>query len=130
VKIEKRPWRPQDLIDDLQSIIDEEMDNYLNTKRTTLCQARDYLKEYFSLSPNDSLSLEGLRELLDAQREVAEEIAEDFIEFVTGSVQNAAEYCANMRPECCESPGWCTGKSKECKGFFPKAAKGPEEEKR
>lgn len=35
MKIEKRPWRPQDLIDDLQSIIDEEMDNYLNTKRTT-----------------------------------------------------------------------------------------------
>lgn len=47
-KIIARPWQPQDLIDDLQSIIDEECDNYLNTRRTTLCMARDYLKEHFS----------------------------------------------------------------------------------
>lgn len=79
------------------------------------------------LVPNSQLTLETMREVLDEQREVAEEIAEDFIDFVTGGVYNAAQYCANMRPECCESPGWCTGASKECKGFFPKAAKGPEE---
>ena len=47
-KIIARPWQPQDLIDDLQGIIDEECDNYLNTRRTTLCMARDYLKEYFA----------------------------------------------------------------------------------
>ncbi len=47
-KIVARPWQPQDLIDDLQGIIDEECDNYLNTRRTTLCMARDYLKEYFA----------------------------------------------------------------------------------
>ena len=47
-KIVARPWQPQDLIDDLQSIIDEECDNYLNTRRTTLCMARDYLKEHFA----------------------------------------------------------------------------------
>lgn len=47
-KIEARPWKPQDLLDDLQSIIDEEPDRYLNTRRTTLCTALAYLKEYFS----------------------------------------------------------------------------------
>ena len=48
IKIVSRPWQPQDLIDDLQEIIDEECDNYLNTRRTTLCMARDFLKEYFA----------------------------------------------------------------------------------
>lgn len=48
VKLVSRPWQPQDLIDDLQSIIDEEPNNYLNTRRTTLCMARDYLKEHFA----------------------------------------------------------------------------------
>jgi hypothetical protein len=48
MKIVARPWQPQDLIDDLQSIIDEESDNYLNDRRTTLCIARDYLKEHFA----------------------------------------------------------------------------------
>ena len=48
IKLVARPWQPQDLIDDLQDIIDEESDNYLNTRRTTLCMAMDYLKEYFA----------------------------------------------------------------------------------
>lgn len=47
--IDARSWRPQDLIDDLQALIDEEQDKYLNDRHTTLCMARDYLKEYFSL---------------------------------------------------------------------------------
>lgn len=47
MKIEARPWRPQDLLDDLQGIIDEESDNYLNTRRTTLEMALAYLKEHF-----------------------------------------------------------------------------------
>ena len=47
--IDARPWRPQDLIDDLQALIDEEQDKYLNDRHTTLCMARDYLKAYFSL---------------------------------------------------------------------------------
>ena len=45
--IEARPWEPQDLLDDLQMYIDEEPDNYLNGRRTAMCMARDYLKEYF-----------------------------------------------------------------------------------
>ena len=46
--VEARPWKPQDLLDDLQKMIDEEPDAYLNDRRTTLCTARDYLKEYFN----------------------------------------------------------------------------------
>lgn len=64
MKIEQRPWKPQDLLDDLQSIIDEEPDLYLNTRRVTLCMARDYLKEYFSLLSNDPLTLEELRQMV------------------------------------------------------------------
>ena len=48
LKIVARPWRPQDLLDDLQGIIDEESDNYLNTRRTTLQTALAYLKEHFA----------------------------------------------------------------------------------
>lgn len=46
--IVSRPWQPQDLLDDLQLLIDEEPDNYLNFRRTTMCTARDYLKEHFA----------------------------------------------------------------------------------
>lgn len=48
VRIEARPWEPQDLIDDLQMMIDEQPDSYLNGDRTTLCMARDYLKTFFA----------------------------------------------------------------------------------
>lgn len=63
MKIEARPWTPQDLLDELQSIIDEEPDHYLNTRRSTLCMARDYLKECFLSPPNDPLTIEQLREM-------------------------------------------------------------------
>lgn len=42
-----KPWEPQDLIDDLQKVIDEEPDIYPNHRYVTLCEARDYLKEFF-----------------------------------------------------------------------------------
>ena len=48
IRLMQRPWRPQDLIDDLQILIDEEPDGYLNDRRTTLCMARDFLKEHFA----------------------------------------------------------------------------------
>ena len=48
MKIEARPWTPQDLIDDLQDIINEESKAYLNTRRTTLEMALAYLKEHFA----------------------------------------------------------------------------------
>lgn len=47
IKMIARPWTPQDLLDDLQDMIKEESDNYLNTRRTTLEMARAYLKEHF-----------------------------------------------------------------------------------
>ena len=62
MKIEARPWKHQDLIDDLQEMIDEEPDRYLNDRRTTLCMARDHLKKYFSTYfENKHLTLEQLR---------------------------------------------------------------------
>ena len=48
MNIVARPWEPQDLIDDLQMLIDEEPINYLNGRCATLCMARDYLKEHFA----------------------------------------------------------------------------------
>lgn len=48
MNIVSRPWQPQDLLDDLQLLIDEEPDNYLNFRRTTMCTARDYLKDFFA----------------------------------------------------------------------------------
>ena len=48
VKIVARPWQPQDLIDELQEMIDEESDNYINTRRTTLCMAKSFLEEHFA----------------------------------------------------------------------------------
>ena len=47
-RIEARPWKPQDLIDELQELIDEEPDNYLNGRRTTLCMAKGFLEEHFA----------------------------------------------------------------------------------
>ena len=48
IRLMSRPWEPQDLLDDLQLIIDEEPDRHLNDRRTTLCMARDFLKEHFA----------------------------------------------------------------------------------
>jgi hypothetical protein len=40
-------WVPQDLIDDLDALIQEEPDSYLNGRRVTLCMARDFLEAFF-----------------------------------------------------------------------------------
>lgn len=56
IRMMARPWQPQDLLDDLQLLIDEEPDRYLNDRRTTLCMARDFLKEHFA--EDDSLANE------------------------------------------------------------------------
>lgn len=69
-KIIARPWKPQDLIDDLQGIIDEECDNYLNTRRTTLCMARDYLKEYFATDNNDGRKWISVKDRLPDKKKV------------------------------------------------------------
>lgn len=47
-KLTARPWQPQDLLDDLQLMIDEQPEGYLNTDRETLCTAKAYLEEHFN----------------------------------------------------------------------------------
>lgn len=70
-------------------------------------------------------------EAAEARAEKAEEIAsdlcDDFTDFVTGGIHNAAPYCANCRPECVNAHGWCNGDNKVCRGFMPKAAVWKEE---
>lgn len=60
MKLIARPWRPQDLLDDLQEIITEEPESYMNTRRTTLCTALDYLREHFAEQANEPLTKEEL----------------------------------------------------------------------
>lgn len=55
-------------------------------------------------------------------KEIAIELCDDFTDFVTGGVHNAAPYCTNFRPECVNNRGWCNGDNKVCRGFLPKAA--------
>lgn len=61
--IKARPWEPQDLIDDLQLIIDEEPDRYTNIRREILCMARDYLKEFFGIE-QEPLTIEELQQMV------------------------------------------------------------------
>ena len=64
----------------------------------------------------------------ETAEEIASELCDDFTDFVTGGVHNAAPYCANFRPECVNNRGWCNGDNKVCRGFFPKAARIKKEE--
>ena len=59
---------------------------------------------------------------LEKAENIASDLCDDFTDFVTGGVHNAAPYCANKRPECVNSHGWCNGDNRVCKGFLPKAA--------
>lgn len=66
-------------------------------------------------------------EAAEARAEKAERIAgdlcDDFADFVTGGLHNAAPYCANRRPECVDGRGWCNVEMKTCLGFYPESAK-------
>lgn len=55
--------------------------------------------------------------------EIASNLCDDFTDFVTGGVYNAAPYCAKKRPECVNDRGWCNGDNCVCRGFLPKAAR-------
>lgn len=70
----------------------------------------------------------GYRKRAETAEEIASELCDDFTDFVTGGVHNAAPYCANRRPECVNSHGWCDGNNRVCRGFMPKAAIGRKEE--
>ena len=64
----------------------------------------------------------GFKKREEEAKEIASELCDDFTDFVTGGVHNAAPYCANFRPECVNNRGWCNGDNKVCRGFLPKAA--------
>lgn len=63
----------------------------------------------------------GYRERAENAENIASDICDDFTDFVTGGIHNAAPYCANQRPECVNKRGWCNGDNKVCRGFMPKA---------
>lgn len=69
----------------------------------------------------------GYRKRAETAEEIASELCDDFTDFVTGGVHNAAPYCANRRPECVNAHGWCDGDNRVCRGFMPKAAVEKEE---
>lgn len=54
---------------------------------------------------------------------IASDLCDDFTDFVTSGIHNAAPYCANRRPECVDGWGWCNVDMKTCLGFYPEAAK-------
>lgn len=58
---------------------------------------------------------------------IASDLCDDFTDFVTSGVHNAAPYCTNQRPECVNAHGWCNGDNKVCRGFLPKAVAWKEE---
>ena len=64
----------------------------------------------------------GYRKRAETAEEIASDLRDDFTDFVTGGIHNAAPYCANRRPECVNAHGWCDGDNRVCRGFMPKAA--------
>lgn len=64
----------------------------------------------------------GYRERAEKAENIVSDLCDDFTDFVTGGVHNAAPYCANCRPECVNQRGWCNGDNRVCRGFLPKAA--------
>ena len=64
----------------------------------------------------------GYRERAEKAENIASDLCDDFTDFVTGGVHNAAPYCANCRPECVNQRDWCNGDNRVCRGFLPKAA--------
>lgn len=68
-----------------------------------------------------------LVERVEKAEEIASDLCDDFTDFVTGGVHNAAPYCGNRRPECVNAHGWCGGDNRVCRGFMPKAAVRKEE---
>lgn len=66
-------------------------------------------------------------ERAEREAETASDLCDDFTDFVTGGVHNAAPYCSNRRPECVDAHGWCDGDNRVCSGFMPKAAVRKEE---
>ena len=81
------------------------------------CETLDKLvKEY------QETIVPGYRARAENAENIASDLCDDFTDFVTGGVHNAAPYCANNRQECVNAHGWCNGDNSVCRGFLPKAA--------
>ena len=74
---------------------------------------------------NDDLleSAEAAEARAEKAEKIASDLCDDFTDFVTSGIHNAAQYCANRRPECVDGRGWCNVDMKTCLGFYPEAAK-------
>lgn len=73
------------------------------------------------MTQDASKAIEDLLERAEKAETISSELCDDFIDFVTSGVYNAASYCANMRKECINAYGICDGNNEVCKGFLPKA---------
>ncbi len=114
VDVDMNVWRPV-LEDRLQFLI------RCMTERAEAAEARCETLEKMVKEYQDEL-IPGYRERAEKASEIASNLCDDFTDFVTGGVHNAAPYCANQRPECVNAHGWCNGDNSVCRGFLPKAA--------
>lgn len=87
-----------------------------------------YIAESRELFHQMATAITELLARAEAAEEITSDLCDDFTDFVTGGVHNAAPYCANCRPECVNAHGWCDGDNMVCRGFMPKAAIGRKEE--
>lgn len=62
---------------------------------------------------------------LKAAKEMAEDIAGDFVDYVCTGTTNPAPYCKNKCEECTDKYGMCAGV--KCIGFAPKAWRAEDE---
>lgn len=64
-----------------------------------------------------------LNRQLDEEKQVTQNVIDDFIDYVTRGSRIAAQYCANCCSDCVNGYEWYCGNNKACKGFYPEAAK-------
>ena len=119
-------WDASDAITDLLARAEEaeERCKELEDRCKRLNEARERANE--AAAKWESMYRVAL-ERAERAEETASDLCDDFTDFVTGGVHNAAPYCANRRTECVNAHGWCDGYNKVCRGFMPKAAVWKEE---
>lgn len=96
------------------------------SKGRTCCMERTMHELATALKEEESRA-DAAEDRAEKAENIASDLCDDFTDFVTGGIHNAAPYCENCRPECVNGRGWCNGDNKVCKGFMPKAAVWKEE---
>lgn len=105
-------WDASDAITDLLARAEA-----AEAEKQKLCEDADHLKDL----------LKEAEARAEKAENIASDLCDDFTDFVTGGVPNAAPYCANCRKECVDNRGWCNGDNQVCRGFLPKSARVKEE---